>query len=167
MKASQYLSASDVDKLGLDKLPVFQDLHLDDLQNLLAVCQLRHFNAGDTIIKTGIIDPWLYIMLEGKASVYFENIEVTVIHTRGALFGEAALIESSPRKADVVAQTDCVCLGIDSVLLKEVLSTTNMIFYAHLYKHITIMLSERLTNTSEELTMVKKAFNYVLQIKNE
>ena len=164
MQASKYLSPSDVEKLGLDKLPVFQELHRDDLENLLSVCQIRKFSAGDHIIKTGQSDPWLYIMLDGKASVVVKDIEVTVIHSRGALFGEAALIDTSARKADVIALTDCECLGIDSILMEEVLCTTNMIFYAHFYKHITAMLSERLTKTSEELTLVKKAFNQVISI---
>ena len=162
MQASQYLSPTDVIKLGLDKLPVFQELHLDDLENLLAVCQLKVYEPDDIIIKTGSHDPWLYILLEGKATVFVEGIEVTVIHTRGALFGEAALIDSSERKADVVAQTECTCLSIDSILMKEVLCTTNMKFYAHFYKHITTMLSERLNKTSEELALVKKAFQHIL-----
>lgn len=162
MQANKYLAASDIETMGLNKLPVFQGLHLDDLENLLSVCQHKFYHPGDHIIKYGSLDPWLYILLEGKASVIVNETEVTIIHNRGALFGEAALIDSSARKADIVAQTKVECIGIDSILMKEVLCTTNMIFYAHFYKHITSMLSTRLASTSEELALVKRAFEYIV-----
>ena len=38
-----------------------------------------------------------------------------------------------------------------------------MMFYAHFYKHITEMLSIRLAATSEELTLVKKAFDHFIE----
>lgn len=162
MQANKYLTAADITTLELDTLPVFQGLHRDDLENLLAVCQLRSFEPAENIIKSGSIDPWLYILLSGKASVKVDETEVTVLHTKGMLFGEAALIAESERTADVYAQTACQCLGIDSVLMKEVLCTTNMIFYAHFYKHITTMLSDRLAATSEELMFVKRAFEHMV-----
>lgn len=160
---SRYLSSNDVTRLKLDKLPVFQGLHIDDLENLTSVSQLRRFKSGNYIIKTGSEDPWLYILLSGKAAVYHSGTEVTVIHTRGTLFGEAALIDSMSRQADIIAQTDVECLSIDSILMKEVLCTTNMVFYAHFYKHISTMLFERLANTSDELAIVKRAFDQIIE----
>lgn len=165
MSTTKRLSSKDIDALKLNTLPVLEDLSLENLENLLSVCQLKTFGNSEILIKEGSFDPWLFILLEGKVSVVVEDIEVTVIHTRGALFGEAALIDDSARIADVIAQPSCKCLCIDSVLMKEVLCTTNMMFYAHFYKHISKLLSERLSATSEELTLVKRAFKEILNIK--
>ena len=162
MSSIQRLAPNDITELELKTLPVLKDLSLENLENLLSVCQLKTFNDKEYLIKEGSYDPWIFILLEGKVSVIVEQLEVTVIHSRGALFGEAALIDDSPRKADVLAQPFCKCLCIDSVLMKEVLCTTNMMFYAHFYKHISKLLSERLSSTSEELSLVKRAFNAML-----
>lgn len=162
MSETQHLTTSDITKLELESLPVFKDLSLENLENLLSVCTLKRFQPGEMIIKTGSKDPWFYILLSGKVSVVVEETEVTVIHHKGALFGEAALIEDASRKADILAQTTAECLSIDTVLMQEVLCTTNMIFYAHFYKHITEMLSNRLSASNEELSLVKRAFQHIV-----
>ena len=163
MKASQYLMPEDVDRYELTKLPVFQGLHHEDLEQLLSVSRLKSFADGEKIIDTGSTDTWLYILLSGKVVIEIEEVELTVIHEYGALFGETALIDDRPRQADVVARGNCICLSIDIVLMQEVLCTTNLLFYAHFYKEITKMLSKRVSRTSTELALVKRAFQHILE----
>jgi len=161
MKLSQYLKPEDVSKYNLDTLPVFNGLHSNDLEQVLSVSRLKNFAEDEAIIKVDSTDSWLYILLEGKAKIVLNGMELTVIHEHGALFGETALIDNQPRQADVIAMEPCSCLSIDIVLMEEVLCTTNSLFYAHFYKQITRMLSTRIAATSSELALVKQAFHHI------
>jgi len=167
MQETKFLTATDISGYHLNELEVFQGLRHEHLEQLMSVCQMRFYEIGEVIVRAGCNQAWLYILLDGKVAVKHDGLEVTAVNQRGALFGESALLGTEPSMADVEAQTAATCLGIDAVLMNEVLCTTNMVFHAHFYRHVTTMLSNRLHAYSEELTLVKRAFEHLVQESSE
>ena len=65
----------------------------------------RDYNAGDTIFREGDPGTEFYVVQRGRVRILSGN---RLLETLGEneIFGEMALIDSSPRSATVVADTD-------------------------------------------------------------
>lgn len=87
-----------------------------DLQKLALNFQPDFFKAGEVIIRQGTEADCFYLLESGKVKVlqWKNNKEeiVRVLH-EGQFFGEKALIEDTPRTADVVCITDCNLFRLD------------------------------------------------------
>ena len=69
--------------------------------------------AGETLFHEGDEGcDCMYVLVDGTADVLVGDVPVEN-STRGALFGEMALIESSPRAATVIATSPCRLTKID------------------------------------------------------
>ena len=68
--------------------------------------------AGETLFREGDVGDKMYVLLEGTMDV---TIAGKVVETAeaGALLGEIALIESSPRSATIVAASPCRLAQVD------------------------------------------------------
>lgn len=91
--------------------PLMSSLDRKTIRRLAQQGKVRHYEAGETIVREGAPASALYIILNGK--VHFERAEGSgPVATSGAgdFFGELALIEEHPRSATVVADepTDCI-----------------------------------------------------------
>ena len=67
---------------------------------------------GDALFHEGEQPDCMYVLLEGTAEVLVGDTVVESA-TKGALFGEMALVDSSPRAAKVVATSPCQLAKID------------------------------------------------------
>lgn len=65
-----------------------------------------HFNAGETIFKTGEAGTAMYIVKSGEVELYLGEHLVETVGTEG-VFGEMALVDKSPRSATAIAKSDC------------------------------------------------------------
>lgn len=76
----------------------------------------KKFSSGDPIIRQGDQGDCAYIIESGKVSIHIRHNDGTQIYvgTRGsgAVIGEMALVDKSPRTATVTADEDCVLLEI-------------------------------------------------------
>lgn len=112
------------------------------------------FNPQEIIIAVNARPSALFVLARGSVSV--EMIRGTTIArlTSGAIFGEMAFVEDNVASASVVAETETEVDALD-------LSDVNDIFthYPHLearfYKSIALLLSQRLRQTSGQLTKAK------------
>jgi CRP-like cAMP-binding protein len=88
--------------------------------------------AGELIFREGAPADSMYVLLEGRAQV---SISGHVVETSeaGALLGEMALIDHSPRAATVVATTDCKLLPIDEARFHALVAQTPQ-FATHVMK---------------------------------
>lgn len=69
--------------------------------------------AGDTIFNVGdASDGKLYAVKEGEVALILNNTVLETI-TAGYFFGELGLVDSSPRRTNAVAKTDCKIVAID------------------------------------------------------
>ena len=68
--------------------------------------------SGETLFKEGDIGDKMYVLLEGTMDVTIAGKTVETAES-GALLGEIALIETSPRSATIVAATPCRLAQVD------------------------------------------------------
>lgn len=72
----------------------------------------EYYTAGETVFNTGDDGHCMYVIQEGEVEV-IANGKVIDSLGPGALFGEMAIIDHSPRSATVVAKTDCKLVPLD------------------------------------------------------
>lgn len=88
----------------------------------------------------------MYILLQGKVSVFVDGIEVAVIDEPGSYFGEMSALLDKPRTATIKTITPCKLLVVKHDMVEE--------FLAHSPKlgmKLTKILAQRLKETTEDL----------------
>ncbi|MES2662348.1 MAG: cyclic nucleotide-binding domain-containing protein [Pseudomonadota bacterium] len=165
MRETQYLISEDISSYRLEDMPLFSSLKAKYLDQLLSVCKIRSFDEGEVIIKEGARDCWVYVLISGKVAVSIQTVEITVLFQRGDVFGESAFISQLPRSGTITAQEPTECLAIDAVLLSEVHSSGNELFFAQFYHFLVRLLLQRLGLVNEELVLVKRAFKMAVDRK--
>lgn len=68
--------------------------------------------ANQTLFEKGDAGEVMYVLISGTAEIKLGGLVVEEA-TRGAIMGEMAVIDGSPRSATVVAKTDCTFAVID------------------------------------------------------
>ena len=76
-----------------------------------ATTETRNFKAGDIIFKAGDIGHEFFVVKSGKVAVRLGNRTLETL-AEGEVFGEMALIDSEPRSASVIAETDCTVVPV-------------------------------------------------------
>ena len=99
----------------LHRMPAFAGLSDSQITSLFVDKGLRYreYRAGETIIREGDHDSWVYSLISGQARVLAQEAEVAVLTTYGEIFGEMGPLRGRPRNASVVAQTNLACFAID------------------------------------------------------
>jgi monovalent cation:H+ antiporter, CPA1 family len=104
--------------LKLDKVdliahvPLFNTLAPDELKRLAKVLRSRLALPDQTFIRTGDRGTAMYFISSGAVEVVLPDRRIRL--GRGDFFGEMALIDGGPRRADVVALTYCTLLELRS-----------------------------------------------------
>ena len=73
--------------------------------------QARSVKAGEVIFSAGDMANEFYVIRSGRVAVRLRNRTLSILG-EGEIFGEMALIDSGPRGATVVAETDCVIVPV-------------------------------------------------------
>ena len=94
-----------------------------NLINLFRNTEAVPFPAGHTIFEQGAPGAAMYIVLEGAVEIRAAGTPLEVLGA-GAIFGEMALIDGSPRSAAAIAKTDCRVVEIDSRRFEFMVSQT-------------------------------------------
>jgi CRP-like cAMP-binding protein len=112
------------------------------------------FRPQEIIIAVNARPSALFVLERGSVSV--EIIRGTAIAklSVGSIFGEMAFVEDSVASASVVAETETEVDALDLNDVKDIFTS-----YPHLegrfYKSIALLLSQRLRQTSGQLTKAK------------
>ncbi|HEY2103379.1 MAG TPA: cyclic nucleotide-binding domain-containing protein [Chthoniobacterales bacterium] len=93
---------------------------------------------GDTLFHEGEHGDCMYVLLQGSADVFVGETLVESA-TPGALLGEMALVDSSPRTATVVATMPCRLAKIDERRFHFLVQQT-----PYFATHVMKVLTERL-----------------------
>lgn len=133
------------------RLNVFRELDEAELVILLAQAALVDFIEGEYPIREGEQGRHMYVMLSGRVRISKRAFGIQKIIQEmgpGECFGEMSLIECRGRSATVKALTACKLLRLGSEDI-EVLPE----IAAKLYRNIAILLSQRLRQANEILTL--------------
>ena len=118
---------------------------LDNYQKSIVADNLReyHYLAGQHIITAGDAnDKRFLFLIDGQAtaekfiSTDDEKKTVVMKYSPGDYFGELALISDQPRQADVIAQTDCTCAGLDKDAFERLLGPCQQVLQANQSKYL-------------------------------
>jgi len=102
--------------LFLKKVPLFQELSLDDLLALDGALRRVDFLPEEVIFEEGTVGDDFYLISEGEVAVRTGRGAEQVERVRlkaGDFFGEMALFDDEPRSATCAAATACVLLALD------------------------------------------------------
>ncbi|MCI4624554.1 MAG: serine/threonine-protein kinase [Candidatus Magnetoovum sp. WYHC-5] len=156
------------------KYTFFSDFSFEELNKIFKISTKHAYKEGDVIFKEGTVGKKMYIILSGKVKIikYFEghNEESILNHLQtGNCFGEMAFMESAPRFASAVAETDCMVLAINEVILRKAEPGICL----KLYKNLALILSEKLRKSDEKnlklfeqnKKLLVKLKKYVLVVK--
>jgi CRP/FNR family transcriptional regulator, cyclic AMP receptor protein len=158
MRESKYLKQNPANIQKLMAIPTLRDFEVNSLNALLKLSKVRQYEFGESIIKEGDSDPWLYILISGKVRIVKENKELAVLRRNGDIFGEMGLLGGTPRSASAYAVTEAVCLTTDASRIGSMSLNDKMTFYCMLYRLLAEVVTDRLRTTSEELVEANNQF---------
>jgi CRP/FNR family transcriptional regulator, cyclic AMP receptor protein len=160
MIESKYLKDNIENIQKLMAIPALRDFETKSLGKLLKLSKIREYENGESIIREGDSDPWLYFLLSGKIRISKENLEIGIIDKKGEIFGEMRIIDSMGRSATVKAVGKTICLAVDSAAASRLTPSTpheeKLDFLLLLYRIFAEYMSIRLRSTNEELIACKK-----------
>jgi len=146
------------DKLNLLRgVALFQYLTFDEQIKVASMLEELHFAAGEHIIRDGEKGDRLYLLLEGEVWVTKRGAKVASLR-RGDIFGEMALLDKSPRSADVTAFKASSCLALDRTRFHSLVRECSPISVKMLWS-LARIFSTRLRETTRELGMAQGVFS--------
>jgi len=95
----------------LKKFDLFSKMPSKVLNYVASVAEEVTFAAGATILREKDFGDCMYLIVEGRARVHNESIEIAILGP-GEQFGEMSLLDGESRLASVTAITDCLLLRI-------------------------------------------------------
>jgi len=141
--------------LFLKRVPLFQELSLDDLLALDGALRRVDYLPEEVIFEEGTVGDDFYIVSEGEVSVRTGRGEQQVERARlkaGDFFGEMALFDDEPRSATCVAATACALLALDRGRFHSLIAQLPQLGLA-----ICKTLTQRLRRTELDLRAAKAA----------
>jgi CRP/FNR family transcriptional regulator, cyclic AMP receptor protein len=100
------------DWLGtLAEVPLFAALSKRHLRRVAKLAHIRRFAPGSAMVRTGDPGRSFFVLLDGRAKVVRAGGRARRLGV-GDFFGEMALLDDSPRSADVVAEGEVLALTI-------------------------------------------------------
>ncbi|HEY6461301.1 MAG TPA: glucose-6-phosphate dehydrogenase [Polyangiaceae bacterium] len=97
----------------LRKVPLFKDGDLLFLGAVIMALRARQVASGELVIKRGEMGRELYLVARGEVEVLDDVGNVLKVLRDGDIFGEIAVLMSTPRTADVRAKTSCDLFVLD------------------------------------------------------
>jgi tetratricopeptide (TPR) repeat protein len=137
----------------LKKLPIFQDLSLDEMKAFYGICEQVFYPKGDIIIEQGKRGEALIIVREGSLTVSkVENGREATLATlpAGNYVGEMSLIDDAPTSARVTAAESVKALRIRRDRFEQFLFANDRIAL-RVYRTFVKTISARLRDTNAQM----------------
>jgi CRP/FNR family cyclic AMP-dependent transcriptional regulator len=141
----------------LGGVPLFAGLTPAALQLVAAVATEETHPTASLIFEHGAVGDRLYVILEGRVRIS-RNVpgigeEALAILNPGAIFGEMALLDDTPRSADARVHERCRVLVISREAFEDLLFLNKDLAYEVLWSMVRILTS-RLRATTDKLTFL-------------
>jgi CRP-like cAMP-binding protein len=95
----------------LADVPLFQNLSRRHLKRVASLGRMRRYGPGTSIVRAGDAGSAFFVLLDGTARVVTSKGRARRLGS-GDFFGEMALLDDSPRSADVVADGEVLTMTI-------------------------------------------------------
>jgi hypothetical protein len=121
-EAAQTATAHGITPGALRRIKIFAEMDERQLESFLQYMEVLKLPANALVFSKGDHGDAMFLVLQGevRARVMVGGRESTLATIGvGECFGELAVIDESPRSADVVANTESVVLKISSTALKR------------------------------------------------
>jgi CRP-like cAMP-binding protein len=142
-------SAESPQILALRNITLFSQLSSRELQTISAFLHRRTYIKGEIVFDEGDKSQAIYFIIEGKALICRQGRPIDGVIAEisaGQCFGEMALINNSPRMAQVIAAEDC---KLDVLFREDFLKLIEM--HSRIASKLTLelarMMAERLRQT--------------------
>lgn len=159
MKQTGYLDENIEILQNLKKLPIIASLDEAHVKNVIKLCKINEYEAGETIFDEGGFDQHIFFLLSGKVKVVKNGMDVRVLDRCGDVFGEMGIIDAMPRSASVAAIEKTSCLKMDVSFTDRLAEKDREVCLYVIYRVFTEILSNRLRETTDDLIKVREENN--------
>lgn len=156
MRETSYLKENKKALDLLKRIARFSAFDDKDLNSFLEVGKLREYEAGETLIKKGDIDHWVFFLISGEVKIVKGEKTFAVLKQGGDLFGEMGVIDGSPRSASVWALTKTMVLGLDCSNIDASRKESTTVFRYTIFRLFAESLASRLRVTNDEILRMQK-----------
>lgn len=122
----------------LRRLPLFSSMSHVDLASLAEITERVTYEAGRQLATAGQVGNDLFVILNGTIAIMRKGELISELGS-GEVVGELAVLDSRPRSADIVAQTDVDLLRIRKADFERLMDQRN-----GLTKAVLLTLAQRL-----------------------
>jgi len=143
----------------LRRIPLFQHMTYKELLSILGIARGRQFEKGQCIIRENESGDELFVIFRGKVDVIKNQLHIAQLRP-GGHFGEMGLVDQAPRSATVVAAEEASAISIDRDSLLKLMRRDSLLAVKLLWSFVQV-LSERLRNTNEALSDLKRELDVV------
>jgi CRP-like cAMP-binding protein len=130
-------------------LVMLGELSDGDIEWIARCGERQIFSSGKTLITQGVDTKWLFILLDGLATVNVSGHEVARLAS-GEILGEISMIDKQPPTATVTADIETTAIAIDKMRLAKKLNDDGA-FAGRFYRAVAIFLADRLRATNMRL----------------
>ena len=123
----------------------FNEFSKNQVQGILDTSNVVKVQKGSIIVNEGEISDSFFIILSGRVSVQKNDKYIAMIG-RGECFGEMAYLSGETRTATVLADSECILLKIDAILLDKASDTIQLQFF----KKFASTLLRRLSKSNKQ-----------------
>lgn len=135
----------------LKSVSLFSSIPVEKLAKIAQIAELTRLPAGESVMRAGEFGDSLYIVADGTLRVHKDGQNLAMLK-RGDCVGEMALLDHSPRSANVTVETDTTLLRIGREDFNEVTAANPEIMQA-----IVRLLVRRLREANDKLTARSEA----------
>jgi CRP-like cAMP-binding protein len=141
----------------LSRVPLFKGLTPAALELISRVASEESHALGTKIFQHGDLGDKLYIIVDGRVRISRDipgmGEEALAVLGPGAVFGEMALLDDSPRSADARVHERCRLLTVSKDAFEDLLFLHKDLAYEVLWS-VVRMLTQRLRETTDKLTFL-------------
>jgi len=113
--------------------------HFQNARNLV------NLQSGLVLFSEGEPGQTMYVLMQGSAAICVGG-EVIEVASPGALLGEMALVNSSPRSATVITRSDCRVISINRSQFDALVRES-----PEFARHVMTVMADRLRHMNEKL----------------
>ncbi|MBW2646154.1 MAG: cyclic nucleotide-binding domain-containing protein [Deltaproteobacteria bacterium] len=156
MKETPFLKDNEAILQKVKDVKLFDALSKKELRDIMALSKLRSYKKGESIIREGEYDCWVYFLLTGSVNVIVGDRTIRTLSRKGDIFGEMGIIDGSPRSASIVANEDNTgCLGMDAAIMDRISKENEVNALYLIYRVFAEVFSGRLRSATQENVELK------------